>query len=183
MTTNICLQCRVSEETKARFGQVAQLQQLTESAFLRRLVDQVLSAADPREVGLHAAQRDGIRSERLMIRLLPDDRQLLEERAEARGMRAGTYLSVLARSHLRRLAPLPTQELLALKRCSGELGAIGRLLNQIARVANQSGKASGPSREELRGLLQVCQSLRGQVTALMDKNLKSWDLGYEETDR
>ena len=52
-------------------------------------------------------------------------------------MPPATYVSVLTRSHLRSLAPLPSEELLALKRTLGELGSIGRNLNQIARAANQ----------------------------------------------
>jgi len=70
-----------------------------------------------------------------MIRLRPDDQILLRERAAARGMPPATYVSVLTRAHLRSLAPLPAEELLALKRTIGELGSIGRNLNQIARAA------------------------------------------------
>ena len=72
-----------------------------------------------------------------MIRLRPDDQILLGGRAAARGMAPATYVSVLARSHLRSLAPLPKDELPALKRTVGELGNIGRNLNQIAHAAKQ----------------------------------------------
>jgi Bacterial mobilisation protein (MobC) len=72
-----------------------------------------------------------------MIRLCTDDQILLEDRAAARGMAPATYVSVLTRAHLRSLAPLPKEELLALKRTIGELGSIGRNLNQIAHAANQ----------------------------------------------
>jgi hypothetical protein len=51
-------------------------------------------------------------------------------------MAPATYASVLTRVHLRSLAPLPREELLALKRTVAELWAIGRNLNQIARAAN-----------------------------------------------
>ena len=49
-----------------------------------------------------------------MIRLRPDDRLLLHERAAARGMAPATYVAVLTRAHLRSLSPLPREELLAL---------------------------------------------------------------------
>jgi len=68
----------------------------------------------------------GRKTARLMIRLRPDDQILLRDRAAARGMPAATYVSVLTRAHLRSLAPLPAEELLALKRTLGELGSIGR---------------------------------------------------------
>ena len=51
-------------------------------------------------------------------------------------MRPATYIGILTRSHLRRLAPLPKDELLALRRSIGELAAIGRNINQIAKAAN-----------------------------------------------
>jgi len=54
-------------------------------------------------------------------------------------MAAATYMSVLARAHLRNLPPIPRDELLALKHTIAELGAIGRNFNQVAHVANQSG--------------------------------------------
>ena len=85
------------------------------------------------------------RDARLSVRLAPEDRILLSDRATARGMPSATYVSVLVRSHLRNLAPLPKEELLALKRSVAELGAIGRNLNQIARAANQGGKPTGPA--------------------------------------
>src|ERR1700685_2491042 len=46
------------------------------------------------------------------------------DRAAARGMAPATYVSVLTRAHLRSLAPLPKDELQALKRTVGELGSI-----------------------------------------------------------
>ncbi len=58
-----------------------------------------------------------------MIRLGADDQLLLPERAAARGMPPATYVSVLTRAHLRSLAPLPKEELLALKRALAELEA------------------------------------------------------------
>jgi hypothetical protein len=62
---------------------------------------------------------------RLSIRLRSDDLMLLRERAKAREMPTSTYVSLLLRSHLRALVPLPTPELLALKRSVAEIGAIG----------------------------------------------------------
>jgi hypothetical protein len=110
---------------------------LSESALLRRQVELVLLKAGLSPIltksPTGARPRRGAR---LMIRLRPDDQILLRERAAARGMPAATYVSVLTRSHLRSLAPLPAEELLALKRTIGELGSIGRNLNQIARAAN-----------------------------------------------
>ena len=117
---------RVSSETKAQLHALAERQQLSESALLRRLVELVLLKAglSPIITETPSGARSR-RNARLMIRLRTDDQILLRERAAARGMVPATYVSVLTRAHLRLLAPLPKEELLALKRTIGELGSIG----------------------------------------------------------
>jgi hypothetical protein len=123
-----------------------------------------------------------VRDVRVTIRLQADDQILLQARAAARGMPAATYVSVLTRAHLRKLVPLPRDELLALKRTVSELGRIGRLLNPIARAAQQGEeRLSGPGRDDLRALLRVCEGLRDHVKELLQANLASWKQGYAET--
>jgi hypothetical protein len=116
----------------------------------------------------------------MFVRLRHDDRLLLDARAEARGMRPATYASVLLRAHLRKLAPLPKEELLALKRSLGELAAIGRNINQIARAANEGGRLPGSVRDEFRAMLKVCEALRDSTKGLLKANLTSWETGYGE---
>jgi hypothetical protein len=120
------------------------------------------------------------RVSRFSIRLRPDDQILLRERATARGIPAATYVSVLTRAHLRSLSPLPKEELLSLRRTVSELGRIGRNLNQIARAANQGERTSGPSREDLRAIVRVCEGLRDHVKGLLSANIKAWEQGYAE---
>jgi hypothetical protein len=114
------------------------------------------SGADFEAKALEKVSRDA----RLSVRLAPEDRILLSGRATARGMPSATYVSVLVRSHLRNLVPLPKEELSALKRSVAELGAIGRNLNQIARAANHAGNPRGPGREDLRSMLKVAEACR-----------------------
>jgi Bacterial mobilisation protein (MobC) len=92
-------------------------------------------------------------------------------------MRSATYVSVLMRSHLRQLAPLPKDELLALKRSIAELGAIGRNINQIARAVNEDGRAPSTVREELRAMLKICEALRDNSKSLLKANEISWQTG------
>jgi hypothetical protein len=96
----------------------------------------------------------------------------------ARGMRSATYLSVLARAHLRAMAPLPKEELLALRSAVGQLGAIGRNLNQIAHAAN-SGRAAPMRPAELAAFIKVATALRDHFKSLLKANLVSWDCGHE----
>jgi hypothetical protein len=131
------LKTRVSPDTK-RLGQRAAIEQfVTESVWLRRIVLAALSSFAAASVSAASVPHaTAPRAARLYVRLRPDDQLLLRERATARGLRPATYLSVLARAHLRNLAPLPRDELLVLKKSISELGAIGRNLNQIAKAAN-----------------------------------------------
>ena len=121
-------------------------------------------------------------SGKMSLRLRPDDQLLLRERAMGRSMPTATYVSFLIRSHLRRLAPLPTAELVALKQSIAEIGAIGRNLNQIARSLNQGERNSGPSRADLQALLRALTGLRDHTKALVAVNLTSWEAGYEKAN-
>ncbi|HEY2662780.1 MAG TPA: plasmid mobilization relaxosome protein MobC [Candidatus Binataceae bacterium] len=170
----------VNRDTKTRFAAVARHQGLSDSALLKRLVDMMLEAGNTPD-GVVSGARAG-RVARFSVRLRPDDQILLRERAAARGMPAATYVSVLTRAHLRALSPLPKEELLALRRVVSELGSIGRNINQIARSANQAGRVSGPSREDLRAILRVCEGLRDHFKALLSANIRSWEQGYAEPD-
>jgi hypothetical protein len=180
LTMSDCTQLKtwVNHETKSRFAAVARHQGLSDSALLKRLIDTMLQAGSATNGA--AMDSRAARVSRLSIRLRPDDQILLRERSAARGMPAATYISVLTRAHLRSLSPLPKEELLALRRTVSELGSIGRNLNQMARAANHSERASGPSREDLRAMLKVCEGLRDHVKRLLSANIKSWEQGYVE---
>jgi hypothetical protein len=173
------LKTRVSPETKARVQAVAQRQLLTESIWLRRTVDAALSTSDVTPPDVHDRAKESLRGRCLYVRLRPEDRLLLTDRAAARGMPAATYVSVLTRAHLRGLAPLPKAELLALRRTLSELGSVGRNLNQLARAANQGARVA-PGRDDLQAILRLCEGLRDHMKGLLRDNVKSWEQGYAE---
>ena len=179
MSDGVQLKTWVSRDTKERFAAVSRHQGLSESALLKRLVDLMLQTVSGGAISAVTTVRS-MRDSRLTVRLQRDDQVLLRERAMARGIPAATYVSVLTRAHLRSLAPLPKEELLALKRVVVELGSIGRNLNQIARAANRGERVTGPNREEFRAILKVCEGLRDHVRGLLAANLKSWEQGYDE---
>jgi predicted DNA-binding protein len=188
------IKARLPLELKDRVKALSEQRLLSESAWLKGLVIRELQAVAGDPVTAKSAARalasrsesrarqdvHGRRSGRVYVRLRKDDEQLLHARAAARGMRPATYISILTRAHLRRLAPLPKDELLALRRCIGELAAIGRNINQIARAANDGGRLPGSAREEFRAMLKVCEALRDSTKALLKANLTSWESGYGE---
>jgi hypothetical protein len=187
------LKTRVSSDLKVQAKAIADREFLSEAAWLKRLVVREIRSAHGTEAGerdacrasgvpkpTKAAQRRGACGSPMLVRLRQDDRLLLDARAEARGMRPATYVSVLTRAHLRALAPLPKEEYLALKRSIGELAAIGRNINQIARAANKGGRLPSSTRDEFRAMLRVCEALRENTKALLKANLASWKSGYGE---
>jgi len=189
MVASEFVKARLPLALKQRVKAVAERQLLSESAWLKRLVVRELQAGDGIETEVSSAKHPiakgagrgpGARGSRVYVRLRNDDRALLEARAEARGMRPATYVSVLTRCHLRRVPPLPKAEFVALTRSIGELAAIGRNLNQIAKVANEGGRLPGPgsAREEFRAMLKVCEALHDNMKALLKANLASWTTGY-----
>jgi hypothetical protein len=178
------LKTRVSPDIKHRVQQAASQQLITESIWLRRLVIQALRdhlESNSDKDGRASSTELSARHARFYVRLRDEDRLLLRERAAARAMAPATFVSVLVRSHLRGVVPVPKEELLALKRCVAELGAIGRNLNQIAKAANQGAKPDRPGREDLKAMLKVIEALRDHVKALLRANQISWQQGHAET--
>ena len=169
---------RVQEDTKLRFRALAARQQLTESVLLKRLVSAALQAFASKQVEQIEAPLSS-RVIRTCVRLAEDDLRLLVERARSRQMPTATYVSVLVRSHLRQLAPLPTAELVALKRCISELNAIGRNVNQLARAVHQGGGSTTLTGEYVRHVLRVCGEVRGEIKRLVIANTASWEVGHE----
>lgn len=192
MSCTEILRARVSPETRRQVKAIADSELLSEGVWLKRLVLRELRACNrPNGDGTEVDGAQGKRPSReprrsggcgkpMLVRLRNEDRLLLDARAEARGMRPATYASVLLRSHLRRLAPLPKDELLALKRSIGELAAIGRNINQIAKAANEGGRPPSSAREEFRAMLKICEALRDNTKALLKANVTSWHTGYDE---
>lgn len=174
------LKARVASDTKQLVQAAAQRQLVTESVWLRQVVLRPLS--NEADVERAAVTTDRCERRRLgakvSVRLHPEDQLLLGERSAARGMAPATYVSVLVRAHLRHLAPLPKDELMALKRSIAELGALGRNINQIARAATQGDRVALPGREDLRAFLKVCEDLRDHIKALVTANVATWEAGY-----
>lgn len=179
MVATHLIAARVSPETKARFRALAERQQVTESVLLKRLVDSVVHSVGQSDTEVLRSTHRQPRGSRLCVRLHPDDQWLLRERAAARQMAAATYISVLVRSHLRTLSPLPRAELMALKRSIAELSAIGRNVNQLARFAHQHGKVAGLTREDVMAFLKICEAMRGHIKELIKTNARSWETGHE----
>ena len=181
MVAHPYIAARVTPDTKERFAALARRQGLSESALLKRLVAAALVSTEPTTSDDPGVVEPVAATGKISVRLRSDDLLLLRERARSRQIPTSTYVSFLIRSHLRRLAPLPTQELAALKRSIAEVGAIGRNINQIAHSLNRGDYSTGPSVADLRAVLSALVALRDHTKALIRTNLESWESGHAKT--
>jgi len=180
MAADAFIHCRVTSDTKALVRRLAEREGINESTLVKQLLDVVLRTSALAGLAPPSAPDKVNRDARLYIRLAPEDRILLKDRAGARGMPSATYVSLLVRSHLRDLAPLPKAEYLALKESIVEIAAIGRSLNQIARALHQGDRPATPGRTDLGLMLKIAVSLREQFKALLSANERSWRQGHAQ---
>lgn len=179
MTYDVWIKARVSPQTKQRFRALAASAGRTESGQLKWMLDAALSTPAERVADALPAP-SGPRDGRLSVRLAEADHRLLHERAVARQVPAATYVSLLVRSHLRGVAPLPQAELAALVRSIAELSAIGRNLNQLVRAMHAGVKTEGLTLERATQLLGAWQRLHEHVKALVAANAVSWRGGRSD---
>jgi hypothetical protein len=117
--------CRIDPQLKLRLQAIATERGLTESAVPKRLVIAAVGMAPANDAKVFAVKR--IRPHaRVYVRLRRSDHALLRERAAARGLAAATSVSMLVRTYLQNVPPLPDRELAELRSVVGALGAVGR---------------------------------------------------------
>jgi hypothetical protein len=105
---------------KERFRAVACYHGLSESRLLKRLMEAALLTAAAVKPQVSESIEPVAVGGKNSVRLWTDDLLLLRERAKARAMPTSTDVSLLIRSHLRSVIPLPTAELDVLKRSAAE---------------------------------------------------------------
>ena len=171
------LSTTVGPATKQRVQDEARGQYLAEAAWLRQVIEAKLQQPT-RPVPDDVAMEDSETGQRISVRLLAGDRLLLKDRAMARGTAPATYVSILVRSHLRQLVPLPKDELRAFRDQVRELRTIGRNINQIARALNRGEIDEVSVRDELRAFVKLATAMRESTRALLKANSQSWESGH-----
>ena len=170
---------RLTVEEKKRLQAVAAAHGLTESGLLKRTIDRLIDPSGLLSNAAADAPVGGIRTDRLVIRLHPDTRGEVAERARARGLPVATYIAALVRSHVRNLRPLAKAELRAFEQGAVQLHHIGRNLNQLTRRANAKRAVAIPRKEELALFLKTCTSMVRHLEATLEANKKAWEVGHE----
>jgi hypothetical protein len=177
MKNDIWIGTRVSADTKRRVQEAARQRFLTDSIWLRQVIEESLKGVEPAPGQVCTPDREPS-GRKVTFRLLPGDAMLLRERATARRTASATYVSILVRSHLRQLSPLPKDELRAFREQVREMRAIGRNLNQIARALNRGEVKDASVRDDLRMFIKVATAMREATRALLKANTKAWEVGH-----
>ena len=174
MSADAFITCRVTAETKALARRLAEQRGVNESALIKQLLYEAVGSPVPAGKPLTLLNGGGRREERLTIRMTGEDRRLLEERAAARGLAPSGYVAMLVRSHVFGRVPLPRAEHAMLRQCVLELTGIGRNLEEIAKVIDETGRATLPGRAEVAAMLKVAVGLRDHFKEILKANDGSW---------
>ena len=174
---------RVPPEKKSRFAALAARHHLSAAGLLAEMVDEVLKSHGDLSPG-SAEQRSPDGSEnsaglgdRITLRLRKGDRTLAARRARARGMKTGSYLTLLIHNHVRDAAVLPPNELDQIKAINAQLAALGRRLRMFG-VPNTLPAPMPPDLSEMIARVRrEVEAAREATVALVCRNLISWETG------
>ncbi|WP_256217036.1 hypothetical protein [Variovorax sp. OV084] len=178
------ISARVSSDTSAHFAALAARHHLSASRLLAKMVDEVLGAhgaiargsSGPRSAG----DSDGGvgATDRIALRLRNGDRALAAQRASARGMKTGSYLSMLIHNHVRASAVLPPDELDQIRAVVGQLAALGRQLRVFGMPNSPTGDAASELGSVITAVRGEVESARDVTAAVVRRNLISWETGH-----
>lgn len=180
MSADAFIQVRVAPEVKARLQALAERENITESTLVRQVLLTMLRVQVSDEESEPEVAEAIPRDSRVWVRLRLEDRKLLKAQARARGVPSATYVALLVRSHLHAVAPLPEEEVLAVKQSISELRAIRRDLNTMARAIGREGGGTQPGQRDVLRLMKVGDALLDRIKALYVANAKAWETGDAE---
>jgi hypothetical protein len=179
---------RVSADIRRRFAALAARHQLTEAGLLAKLVDEVLRVNAPSALVSASAQAPRapnighLAEDRVTLRLCAGDRALVSERAEARGMKSGSYLAMLIHNHVHGPVVLPPKELAQIKATGAQLAALGRQF----RMFGMPNTVAQPSASEISHVLALArreiEEAREATAAIVQRNLISWETSTREVN-
>ena len=179
---------RVSPDTRARFAALAARHELSESGLLAKLVDEVMTSNSPvasesnEEQIARGSTVEGVAENRITLRLRNGDRTLAAQRAGARGMKTGSYLALLIHNHVRGSAVLPPNELDLIKATGAQLAALGRQLRMLGTPNALTESAASELRDAIALVRREIEAAREATTAVVRRNLISWENGIEVGD-
>jgi hypothetical protein len=170
------LKTLVDLETKKRFRSIAKAQGLSESELLRA-VALVVTGQDNSDEPLVEPSAEKSDINRMMIRLASFLMDAVDARAKTKGMAPSRWVAALVQSHLTGQPVMTDDELTALKASNRELAAIGRNINQIAKVLNETfHETERVKLDKLAELNQTIEKNRAAIRTLVRASQNSWEV-------
>ena len=167
---------QLSEEDKQKWQQFCQANGMTESGMMRFMMNQVLPDIASND------EFNEAKSNKITIRLSDHEMQKLTTQAVEEGYIYRTsWATACVMANLTRTPVLTEGEIKALRESNRQLAAVGRNLNQIARVLNIDYRYSDKfTREMIQVLDAKFEKHKAMVNDLINKSCKRWEL--EQTD-
>jgi hypothetical protein len=135
------IRTRVAPEIKNAFSDIAKEKGLTESEFLRLLINNAISTNGGEEIKmineLKLIEKD-IESKQITIRLPFFIMRAARAKAKSNGMATSRWIKSLVQSNLIQPPVMIDCAILVLEKSDRERAAVGNNLNQIARRLNES---------------------------------------------
>jgi hypothetical protein len=158
---------------------MAQAEKRTESQLLRDLVELALRTRPDLGSQQAALPRRVPRAERLYVRLSVPDRRSLVDKASSARVPPATYVSMLVRSHICRVAPPLDEPVRLLRQEIRNLGTVASHLDQLTKAIDKTGRLPGSLKQEVGAMLTVSNKLRDYTRALLQAHIDSWEVGYD----
>ena len=165
-----------------RFSQLASIHGVSSSKLLALMVDRVLAKQAASGDLPPTVDGVGIRkrcSTKYTVRLQGDEAMRLQQRSSRRGMQPSSYAAHVLRAHLRKDPPLPYGEFAQIKRLVNELSGVRGMLMEVVQRDAGAGRLDTQVIDAITRLLPSLKSIREDVRASMDANVRSWALGDE----
>jgi len=171
------LKTLVEPGTKTRFRSMAKARGLSESELLRAVILAVTGedgdADQPIEPDVERAD-----TTRMTVRMPRFLMEAATARGKVKGMAPSRWVAALVQSNLTRQPVMTDDELAGLHAANRELAAVGRNINQIARILNEAfHEAERIKIEHLAQLRNTIAEQRAAVRALVQASQKSWVVG------
>jgi predicted DNA binding CopG/RHH family protein len=168
------LKTLVDTEIKTRFKNIAKAQGLSESELLRA-VALVVTGQDNSADQLVKPDAEKSDLDRMTVRMPRFLLEAIDVQAKTKGMAPSRWVASLVQSHLTDQPVMTDDELAALKASNRELAAIGRNINQIAKVLNETFYETEQVKlDKLAELSQTIEKNRETVRALVRASQNSW---------
>ena len=127
---------RVTQETKVRLSAIANLEGVTSSDVIRRMIDAELGLHPEAALSPPKLTAEGYKRKHLSLTLPTFIADLAKERATMKGMSLSRWMACLIQSHVYQPPVLTTTELKVLNESNRQIRAMGVNINQIARAFN-----------------------------------------------